>query len=285
MKIKRILTNNAVVIEDKKGIEKIVCGKGIAYKKRIGDDLQEEKINQVFYLERNDLNLKFQELFTEIPIEVVEVCKEAIDLIYASYSGKISESIYISLLDHVYVALQRYEKNIFLKNEFLVYLQAFHEEEYLAGRKVVDLLNKRFGISFDENEVGFITLHIIDCSLNKSQEKQSAIKIATIIDDILNVIKNFYNKEFDTNSVYYMKFMTHLRFLAKKIVCREELDSEDYINDEGAMLSVLRKKYKKAFECSVIISKIVKQKYTYEINDEDQIFLIIHIERLIVKLG
>ena len=34
-----ILTNNALVVLDEKKREKIVCGKGIGFKKRAGDDL------------------------------------------------------------------------------------------------------------------------------------------------------------------------------------------------------------------------------------------------------
>ena len=44
MRIERILTNNALVVLDEntcmeKKREKIVCGKGIGFKKRAGDDL------------------------------------------------------------------------------------------------------------------------------------------------------------------------------------------------------------------------------------------------------
>lgn len=39
VRIERILTNNALVVLDEKKREKIVCGKGIGFKKRVGDDL------------------------------------------------------------------------------------------------------------------------------------------------------------------------------------------------------------------------------------------------------
>lgn len=51
MIIKRILTNNAVVIDDENQQEKIVCGKGIAFKKRPGMEIDEISINQTFILE------------------------------------------------------------------------------------------------------------------------------------------------------------------------------------------------------------------------------------------
>lgn len=51
MKIRRILTNNAAVVLDENDQEQIVCGKGIAYKKRPGDELDEALINQTFVLQ------------------------------------------------------------------------------------------------------------------------------------------------------------------------------------------------------------------------------------------
>ena len=37
MIIQRILNNNVVIVKNKKGQEEIVCGKGIAFKKKVGE--------------------------------------------------------------------------------------------------------------------------------------------------------------------------------------------------------------------------------------------------------
>ena len=50
MRIDRILNNNVVIIKDENGEEQVVCGKGIAYKKKAGDLLSEKLINKVFVL-------------------------------------------------------------------------------------------------------------------------------------------------------------------------------------------------------------------------------------------
>ena len=51
MRIDRILNNNVVIIKDENGEEQVVCGKGIAYKKKAGDLLSEKLINKVFVFE------------------------------------------------------------------------------------------------------------------------------------------------------------------------------------------------------------------------------------------
>ena len=53
MRIDRILNNNVVIIKDENGEEQVVCGKGIAYKKKAGDLLSEKLINKVFVLKED----------------------------------------------------------------------------------------------------------------------------------------------------------------------------------------------------------------------------------------
>ena len=49
MKIEKILNNNVVVIIDE-GVEKVVMGRGLAFKKSVGDPVDEAVINKVFAL-------------------------------------------------------------------------------------------------------------------------------------------------------------------------------------------------------------------------------------------
>ena len=62
MRIDRILNNNVVIIKDENGEEQVVCGKGIAYKKKAGDLLSEKLINKVFVLKDTAQKQHFQEI-------------------------------------------------------------------------------------------------------------------------------------------------------------------------------------------------------------------------------
>ena len=46
MIIQRILNNNVVIVKNKKGQEEIVCGKGIAFKKKVGEFVDVSAINK-----------------------------------------------------------------------------------------------------------------------------------------------------------------------------------------------------------------------------------------------
>ena len=53
MIIHRILNNNVVITLDKEGKECVVCGKGIAFKKKIGDEIDSKEVNKVFVFEKS----------------------------------------------------------------------------------------------------------------------------------------------------------------------------------------------------------------------------------------
>ena len=49
MRIFKILNNNAAVVRDGKGQEKMVMGKGICFKRKVGEEIAQEVIDKTFF--------------------------------------------------------------------------------------------------------------------------------------------------------------------------------------------------------------------------------------------
>lgn len=93
MIIQRILNNNVVIVKNKKGQEEIVCGKGIAFKKKVGEFVDVSAINKVFTLRgRKELEY-FQELWEEIPVEYFKVADDVVGMIKLELGKKISAKL------------------------------------------------------------------------------------------------------------------------------------------------------------------------------------------------
>lgn len=97
MRIDRILNNNVVIIKDENGEEQVVCGKGIAYKKKAGDLLSEKLINKVFVLKDTAQKQHFQEIISEIPVEYIQITTEIVEMLTQTLERKLNEAIYISI--------------------------------------------------------------------------------------------------------------------------------------------------------------------------------------------
>ncbi len=275
--IYKIFNNNAVVIKDKKGMEKIVMGCGLAFKKKCGEEVDESKIDKVFILSDPEVNNKFQEMMTYIPSEYIELGEDIIKYATQALNKPLNDSIYISLVDHLYAAVKRYQEGISLKNAILWDIKRFYRDEYKIGLKVVDMIEERFSVRLPDDEAGFIAIHIVEAVLSESSEDMQ--KIAEIISEISNIVKYNFHIVFDEDSVYCYRFITHLKFFAQRL-----LEGKTYHEDEqDDLFNVIKTKYVNSYECAEKISDFIKTKYNYDLSNDEKLYLTIHIERIVYK--
>ncbi len=62
MKIVKILNNNVVVVQQGSKDEQIIMGRGIAFQKHCGDNIDQSKIEKIFARQNNPLFDHFVEL-------------------------------------------------------------------------------------------------------------------------------------------------------------------------------------------------------------------------------
>lgn len=95
MKIAKILNNNVVVVLDEQQREQVVMGRGLAFQKRTGDELDDSKIEKIFALQSDELVRRLSELLNQIPLDVMTACDRIIELA-RSRLGKLQDSLYIT---------------------------------------------------------------------------------------------------------------------------------------------------------------------------------------------
>lgn len=279
MKIEKILNNNAVVIKENDN-EKIVMGCGIAYKKRVGDEVPEDKIDKIFLLSNKEINNKFQELVSDIPMEYVELGEKIITFARTQLGKKLNDTIYISLVDHIYTAITRFLEGIEVKNALLWEIKRFYKDEYPIGLTALDLIEEIFSVRLPEDEAGFIALHIVNAEMDGNEKEVKRVyKITKIMQEILNIVKYNFKISFDEDSVYYYRFISHLKFFADRVFSERTYKDEN--NDD--LFGIIQNKYKNSFQCVEKIAKFIEDKYQYIISDEEKLYLTIHIERIVYK--
>ena len=198
MRIDRILNNNVVIIKDENGEEQVVCGKGIAYKKKAGDLLSEKLINKVFVLKDTAQKQHFQEIISEIPMEYIQITTEIVEMLTQTLERKLNEAIYISLSDHIYMAITRYLDGVVVKNSMLWDIKRFYEKEYQAAKKVWKMINQTFKVELPEDEIGFITLHIVNAEMDNENLKQT-MEVTKLMQEISNIVRYYFSVELIQN--------------------------------------------------------------------------------------
>ncbi|MDX5699171.1 PRD domain-containing protein, partial [Clostridioides difficile] len=273
--INKILNNNVVITLDDNDEEVIVMGKGIGYQKSKGNLIDKTKVNKVFRISNKEISNKLQELLNNIPIAHMKLSSEIIEYAQIKLNKKLNESIYISLSDHTYSAIQRMKEGINVKNAILWEIKRFYKEEFEIGMKALDIIENKTGIKLPEDEAGFIAFHIVNAQLSEGHTLAS--DITKLIQEVLSIVRYHFRIEFHEESVFYYRFIMHLKFFAQRLL----LDSAHKGETDKELLSIIKSKYNKEFECVVKIKNFIKKQYNYILTDDELICLTIHLAKVV----
>ncbi|MDC7288157.1 PRD domain-containing protein [Blautia schinkii] len=278
MQIYKILNNNVAVVLDEQAQEKIVMGRGICFKKKAGDEISPETVDKTFFLSASEANSKFQVLIQDIPLEHIAIGEEIITEARIRLGKKLNDMIYISLIDHVHTSIVRCLDGVTVKNVLLWDIRRFYKDEFQIGLWALEQIKGTCKVELPVDEAGFIALHLANAQMDEGV-MHNMYEITRIMQEVVNIVKYHFHVEFNEDDVYYYRFITHLKFFAKRLI--EKKTYED--GDSDDLLDVIKNKYQNAYHCVEKISTFVAKKYQYELSKEEQLYLTIHIERVIHK--
>ena len=120
VKIIRVLNTNAVVSVDSQGMELIMTGPGIGFKKRKGENIDQSLVDKTYHLENKEESKRLQEVVKEISEEYLGIVDRVVK--EAKEKLEIRDSLYVTLTDHINSAVARYREGIALKNMMKLHL-------------------------------------------------------------------------------------------------------------------------------------------------------------------
>lgn len=273
MKIDKVINNNIVSALDAEGKEIVVMGRGLGFGAKPGKEIPEAKIEKIFRLDSQNTMNRFKELLSNLPLEHIQVSTEIINYAKTVLSRSLNQNIYITLTDHINFAIERFRKQMRFSNPLLSEIKAFYKEEYLIGEYAVALIEKEIGIRLPVDEAGFIALHVVTAEYNTAMRE--TIDITNLIQNVVGMVRDYFHVGLDETSLNYQRFVTHLRFLAQRIVAGKLLDSG---NPEFNRL--ISQMYPEEYACSLKIREHIKSVYSHDVTEEETAYLAVHIKRI-----
>ena len=79
MKIDKIFNNNAVMVKEDNGRDAVIIGCGLAFRKKIGDEVDESLIEKTFISKEKDTLEKFKMILEHIPTEQISLCYDIVE--------------------------------------------------------------------------------------------------------------------------------------------------------------------------------------------------------------
>ncbi|MCR2822333.1 BglG family transcription antiterminator LicT [Lederbergia panacisoli] len=275
MRIEKVINNNVVMITNESNQEMVVMGKGLAFQKRVGDVIDDSKIEKTFVLKKQGVSDKLALLLKDTSELYLNISSKVIDFAQSQLPYILDEYLYVALTDHISFAISRHKQGIELKNPLLWEIRKYYKPEFQIALKALEIIEQETGIALGEDEAASIALHLVNSQLS-GENMAVAVQTTEMVNTILNIVKYHFKMDLDENSVNYERFLTHLRFFSIRFARKEKLeDTMDLFFFEQIQL-----KYPNAYACTQKIATYLINQFNWSLTKDEEVYLTVHIHRV-----
>lgn len=270
MEVIKKLENNAAICRDHSGRELIAIGLGIGFPKcpYILDDLS--KIDRTFY----NVDAEYLSLFEDIDSKTFRISADVIDLAVTMLSVPLKQNAVFTLADHLNFALVRLKNGMIFTTPIANELRDLYPVEVKIAKYTLNLLHKNLNVQLPESEIYAIAMNIINSEETYTRNNQISLT-AEFIQEIVKIIEGQMKVSIDTNSFNYSRFASHMQYLFRRKSQYSEISSTN-----KKLFEVLKKEYPDTFACVLLIKEMIFHKFSWSIEDEESLYLILHVNRL-----
>ena len=268
------LNNNLVLAHDEKQEEYVLFGKEIGFKKKPGDPIEELLITKIFH-GKDYQNIS--ELMESISPDVLSVTEFIVDAGETYLGKKLNTSLLISLADHIQSAINRQKDGIEFGDSSLQWEIPFlYVKESKIGKKALAIISEKLSVDLPEMEAAFIALHFVNAQ-DGLESMDETMLITEITKSIVKTIQSLFEVSLNKESMNYSRFVTHIRYFMNRQIHKEEMTS----NANDNLYQIIQDQYPKSYACGLMIREMLKREYNLDVSDDEMIYLIIHIERVV----
>jgi len=188
-------------------------------------------------------------------------------------SWVLNSLLFFTLAEHLYFAVERCKNGSNFANKLSWEVKRYYQREYELGVLAKNSVSQRFNVELPEDEAVNIAFHLINAS-GDSENSDAHLQVQ-LVNRIAEIVRYKLNKNIDINSINYIRFITHLRYFAERIISKKiaAKNSDDFYHE-------LLKFYPAAMNVSWAIRDYIAEKYQTILPKDELTWLTIHISRL-----
>jgi len=253
--------------------EMILFGKGIGFGAKPGTHIDLAQVEKVF-LPLSDLKSRhFLSLTDTIPAAFFDISHEILILARRLCGDKLNSVLLFTLAEHLHFAVDRSRSGQTILNKLSWEVKRYYPQEYSVGLQARAQVNEKFDIELPEEEAVNIAFHLINAS--SQDDDSTAHQQVELVNRIADIVRYKLGKSIDTQSVNYMRFITHLRYFAERVLAGKIAlsETEDFYQE-------LMRHRPDAMTVAWVIRDYVQDKYQLTLPKDELTWLSIHISRL-----
>ena len=268
--IKKVLNHNVVIGYDSESqSDYLIMDKGIGFGRKTGDVVQPGGRAAIYSLKKTNDRGDAREMAETIPAVYLEIASEVLDKAEAVF-GKIDRNILFPMADHIEYAVKRVRNNEQISNPLTEDIRILFHMEYKTAGCIREILMQKMGILIDDDEVGYIALHIH--SAIEDEKVSHAMQMARAVRECISYVEQEVGKPIDVMSLSYNRLMNHIRYMVARAISGEKLkvNMNDY----------MRVKFPQAFEMAETVCRQIEYNLRCKLSDVEVGYLAMHIERV-----
>lgn len=273
MRVVKKINNNVAICMDSAEKELIAFGKGIGFPEMPYKITDLSQISMTFY----KIDKSFYKMLEEVPEEIFEVSALIVDKVQETLNCNLNPNLVVSLADHIHFAMIRLKKYKIMKMFFSYDIEKLYPKETELGRYALQLIEEKLGVSFPESEITNIAMHFINAQ-EETDDEIEGLDTEMVISAVIDKIEAFFSISIDKKSFYYNRFIMHLRYYIKRIQQKEQI-----VDGSETLMLAMKAEVPKVYECARIISSFIDRKLHAESTEDEILYLMIHINRILKK--
>lgn len=273
MKLVKALNNNVALVLDDNKRESVVMGKGVAFNRKPGQLIKESLIEKHFILDGKGGRKDFDSLLKRISVEDIELASSIIRRGEDRLGYRCNDSILLTLSDHLGMMIERAKEGLYFGTPLEWDIKLIYPKEYQYAKEVVTGLRRKTGYEIPDQEAAFIALHFINANCSKSG-MQETMMCTKIIQNILNISKLFYGREFREDNFDVNRFITHVRYFVRRQMNGETLKVDLEI------ARAVAEKCPKDYSCAMKIARFLDRTYGWNVSEGEVLYLTLHLNRI-----
>ncbi|HDX4051738.1 TPA: PRD domain-containing protein [Enterobacter soli] len=265
--------NNSMLLVDNDQREMILFGKGIGFGAKPGTSIDLAQVEKVF-LPLSDLKSRhFLSLTDTIPAAFFDISHDILTLARSQCGDRLNSVLLFTLAEHLHFAVERSRSGQLIHNKLSWEVKRYYPQEYGVGLLARAQVNDKFDVELPEDEAVNIAFHLINAS--SQDDDSSAHQQVELVNRIAEIVRYKLGKAIDTQSVNYMRFITHLRYFAERVLAGKIAlsETEDFYQE-------LMRHRPDAMTVAWVIRDYVQDKYQLTLPKDELTWLSIHISRL-----
>ena len=270
MQIIRSINTSAAIGLDSSGHEVVLLGKGIGFPKPPYELTDLSVIDRSFY----DVDPRYIDMLSSLEQPVLLAAADLVEQAEINLDCALNPNLPFTLADHLQFAVERMAKGIDLTAPLAYDVKHLYPKEYELGELALDIFQDYTGSRLPDSEAVTIALHLINAEAETGEDRTAAAMLQ-IIGEVDEIVERELKFTMDKSSYSYSRFAMHIRYLIQRLTAGEQTE-----NIGGNMLKPMALEYPDVYLCARSVREHLKKTYGWECNDEETLYLMLHINRV-----